>query len=342
MLLSNGPSNQIKTSQKLPLVDLHRHLDGNINVATICALAKQFNVSLPSYNTNELAKYCQINDRTSDLLSFLAKLDYGVSVLGDYHACERIAYENVCDAAEQGLDYVELRFSPNYMAKAFSLDLDKVVEAVILGVKRGVSELKIEVNLIGILSRSYGVKECEDELNAILSFHKDIVALDLAGDELNYPASLFKQHFQTARDKGLLITVHAGEADGPKSIWQAIDLLGAQRIGHGVAAVQDKALMDYLKGNNIGVEACLTSNYQTGTYIDTKSHPINKFIEHGISVSLNTDDPGVSNITINDEYALAKSVVGLDETQILYLKRCGFEQAFMNDEQRLKVLSAIS
>jgi adenosine deaminase len=323
----------------LPLVDLHRHLDGNINVETICDLAKQFNVQLPSFDPAVLAKYCQITDRTSDLLAFLAKLDYGVSVLGDYKACERIAFENVKDAYEQGLHYVELRFSPNYMAKAFDLDLDKVVAAVINGTKKGCLDFKVEVNLIGILSRSYGVKECENELDAILNHHKDIVALDLAGDELGFPAELFEQHFKKARDKGLKVTVHAGEADGPKSIWQAIEVLGASRIGHGVAAIQDQDLMQYLKEHNIGLEVCLTSNYQTGTFIDIASHPIKEFIAQGLSVSLNTDDPGVSNITIQDEYELVKNVINFDDKQRDYLKKCGFEQAFMSDAQRSRVLA---
>jgi adenosine deaminase len=327
------------TNSSLPLVDLHRHLDGNINVNTICDLAKQFDVQLPSFDPALLVKYCQITDRTSDLLAFLAKLDYGVSVLGDYKACERIAFENVKDAYEQGLHYVELRFSPNYMAKAFDLDLDKVVAAVVKGTKQGSLAFAIEVNLIGILSRSYGVKECKNELDAILSHHKDIVALDLAGDELGFPAEMFESHFNEARERGLKVTVHAGEADGPKSIWQAIEVLGATRIGHGVAAIQDQNLMHYLKQHNIGLEVCLTSNYQTGTYIDTASHPIKQFIAQGLNVSLNTDDPGVSNITIQDEYDLAKNILNLDDKQITYLKKCGFEQAFMSDAQRSRVLA---
>ena len=317
----------------IPTVDLHRHLEGNINTTTICQLAQEFGVDLPSYEPNELAKHCQIQDKTSDLLAFLAKLDYGVSVLGNEIACERVAFENVKDAFEQGIDYVELRFSPNYMAKAFSLDLDKVVDAVISGIKKAQREYPIIVNLIGILSRSYGVKECDDELNAILNHKSKITALDLAGDELGFPASLFKEHFSKARAVGLEITVHAGEADGSQSIWQAIEYLGASRIGHGVAAKDDNKLLDYMRLNNIGIESCITSNYQTGTYTDTKNHPIAHFLASGVSVSLNTDDPGVSNIDIEHEYKVAREVVGLTQVQLIEIKKMGLAQAFASHSQ---------
>ena len=327
--------------QTQPIVDLHRHLDGNINVSTICELAHKFAVKLPSYEPSTLARYCQINDRTSDLLSFLKKLDYGVSVLGDYEACKRVAFENVEDAYRQGLHYVELRFSPNYMAKAFSLDLDKVVEAVIEGVDKGRREFPIVVNLIGILSRSYGIKECSSELSAILNTYQQFVAVDLAGDELGFPADLFETHFEKVKAAGLKVTIHAGEADGPESIWNAIEKLGASRIGHGVAAIKDARLRSYMKSKNIGIEACLTSNYQTGTFTDIANHPIKVFLHEGLAVSLNTDDPAVSNIDIKSEYELAMSTIGFNEKEINQLKINGFNQAFMTSEQRSRVLQLV-
>ncbi|NVK58161.1 MAG: adenosine deaminase, partial [Alteromonadaceae bacterium] len=295
----------------LPAVDLHRHLDGNIRPETIWALAAKHNVELPAKNLEELLPLCQIQDKTADLLAFLAKLDYGISVLADVDACYQIAYENMQDAQQEGLDYVELRFSPYYMAQTHQLNIADVVAATVQGCADGERDFGVKHNLIGILSRTFGTDACTKELNGLLAHRDNIVALDLAGDELGYPAPLFVEHFKQARDAGWHITVHAGEADGPQSIWNAIELLGANRIGHGVAAREDKQLMAYLATHRIGIESCPTSNYQTATVVDTHNHPMKQFLEAGIEVTLNTDDPGVSALTLADEYKVAKEVIKL-------------------------------
>lgn len=321
-------------NRHLPIVELHRHLDGNIRPSTIWALMQKNDIPNKVKNEQELMSLVQIKDKTSDLLAFLSKLDMGVSVLASVDDCFRIAYENVEDAAHSQLDYVELRFSPFYMAKSFNLSMDAVVEAVSLGIEQGMKDFPVKCQLIGILSRTFGVDACLQELNALLNYRNKLCGLDLAGDELNFPAQLFKQHFIKARDAGLNITVHAGEADGPQSIWNAIHLLGAQRIGHGVAAIQDTQLMDYLAKHNIGIEACLTSNYHTATVSDLSSHPIKQFLEHGMQVTLSTDDPGVSAIDIAHEFNLAKTVLGLTKEQLESIQHFGVKQAFLNSQEK--------
>ncbi len=316
------------TEQALGLVDLHRHLDGNIRPAMIWKLAQQNKITLPVDSLSELTKLTTIQDRTSDLMHFLSKLDYGVSVLANIDACYEVAYDNVVSAKSENLDYAELRFSPYFMSKKFGLPMKDVVSAVVQGVKDGNRSLGTRYQLIGILSRTFGVDACQRELDAILSQSSDFVGLDLAGDERGYPAALFVQQFKQARDHGLHITVHAGEAAGSESVWDAIKLLGAERIGHGVAVAEDKKLIDYMRKHDIGIESCLTSNYQTGTWTQLSTHPLKLFIEQGLSVSLNTDDPAISNITIQDEYTLAKDVLNLSATQINTLKANGHRQAF--------------
>ncbi|WP_336821555.1 adenosine deaminase, partial [Cedecea sp. VD20] len=222
----------------LPLTDLHRHLDGNIRAQTILDLGRQFNLSLPANTLETLRPHVQVVETAPDLVSFLQKLDWGVKVLGDLEACRRVAWENIEDAARNGLHYVELRFSPGYMAMSHNLPVAGVVEAVIEGVRQGCRDFGVEARLIGIMSRTFGEAACEAELNALLAHRDSITALDLAGDELGFPGSLFLNHFNRARDAGWRITVHAGEAAGPESIWQAIRELGAERIGHGVKAVE--------------------------------------------------------------------------------------------------------
>lgn len=326
--------------ERLPLIDLHRHLDGNIRLSSILDFALQHGFPLPADNVTSLSNFVYIQDQTSDLLAFLKKVDIGVSMLGSIDNCRRVAYENVIDAISEGLDHVELRFSPYYMAKSHELPVGAVVEAVVDAVESANKEYQYNAKLIGILSRSFGVKACQKELEAILGVSSSsIVGLDLAGDEKNYPASMFTQHFTKARDAGLKITVHAGEADGPNSIWDAIHLLGATRIGHGVAAVEDVQLREYMALNQIGIESCILSNYQTGTWTNIASHPVKLFLEQGIPVCLNTDDPGVSNNTLESEYALAKDVVRLSEKQIQTLKLNALEQAFLSENEKNAIKS---
>lgn len=319
---------------ELPLVELHRHLDGNIRPQTIWELAHQHNIALPAGSLRELIPLTQIQTQTADLLAFLAKLDYGVSVLADSDACYRVAYENMQDAKEQGLDYVELRFSPFYMARAFNLNLQAVIEAVHAGVKAGERDTGVKVQLIGILSRTFGTQTCQVELDALLACRDKIIALDLAGDELGFPAPLFEAHFQLARDAGWHISVHAGEADGPQSIWDAINLLGAERIGHGVAAIHDQTLMHYMAQKKIAIEACPTSNYHTATVTDTANHPLKVFVEQGMCVTLSTDDPAVSNINLAHEYKVAKQTIGLTDEQLNQIQLNALDAAFLSENEK--------
>ena len=324
------------------LIDLHRHLDGNIRVQTIIDLAEQYQLALPSYDLKALQKIVFVQDKTSDLLSFLKKLDVGVSVLGHVDACKRIAYENVEDAITEGLAHVELRFSPYYMAQAFDLPLEAVVEAVVAGVAEANHQYQYNAKLIGILSRSYGVDSCMQELQALLPYSKDLVAIDLAGDELGFPAHLFVEHFNKVRNAGLGVTIHSGEADVPKSMWDAIHLLGATRIGHGVNAYQDPKLMQHIADNKIGIESCLLSNYQTGTWTDIQTHPIRTFLDYGIEAFLNTDDPGISNNTLTSEYHLAQSQLDLNHQQIKLMQHNALKQTFLMKSDKDKLIDVLS
>lgn len=318
----------------IPLVDLHRHLDGNVRIGTIWELGQQHGIQLPACAAEALAPHVQIQGKEADLLGFLAKLDWMVAVLADLDAVRRVAYENVEDVALSGLDYAELRFSPYYMAMNHKLPLQAVVEAVIDGTNAGMRDFNTQVKLIGILSRTFGQQACLDEMNALVSCHQGLVAVDLAGDELGFPGELFNDHFKKARDAGLHVTVHAGEAAGAESIWQAINELGAVRIGHGVKAVEDAKLMDYLAKQRIGIESCPTSNLHTSTVASYDMHPLKQFMDAGLLVGLNTDDPGVSNIDIAHEYRIAQQELQLNAAQLQQLQRNGIEMAFLSDSER--------
>lgn len=323
--------------KNIPLTDLHRHLDGNIRPQTILELGQQFQIQLPANTLPELLPHVQVMDNQPDLLSFLSKLDWGVKVLGDLQACRRVAWENMQDAAQQGLDYVELRFSPFYMAMTHQLPLAGVVEAVIDGVRQGSRDFDLPAKLIGIMSRTFGQARCQQELDALLAHRDQITALDLAGDELGFPGELFIEHFKQARDAGWQISVHAGEAAGAGSIWQAIQTLGATRIGHGVKAVEDVKLLDYLAEHQIGIESCITSNLQTSTVADIRQHPLKTFLEHGILATINSDDPAVEGIDIQHEYLQAAPQAGLSEAQIRQAQQNGLSIAFLSVQEKQQI-----
>ena len=318
----------------IPLVELHRHLDGNIRLQTILDLGRQHNIPLPAWEVESLRPYVQVTDPQPGVMTFIAKFRWPLRVLVDAEACRRVAYENVEDAKLDGLDYIELRFSPWFMAEANGLNPTLVVEAVVDGIAAGARDFEVKINLIGILSRTYGAHIATQELEALLSQREHITALDLAGDEAQFPAEWFREHFRRARDAGWHITAHAGEIEGPESIWQAIRELKAERIGHAIRAVEDPVLLDYLAEHQIGIESCLTSNVQTSCVPDYPSHPLKTFLEYGIRATINTDDPGISGIDLPYEYNVAAPKAGLTEAQIRQAQVNALEAAFLTEEEK--------
>ena len=324
---------------QLPLVDLHRHLDGNIRPKTIWQLAQKNNIKLPADNFESFLPHVQITDSEADLIAFLKKLDWGVGVLKSLDDVVRIGYENVEDAFNANIDYAELRFSPYYIAMTHNLPIEGVVEAIIEGVNKGKEKFSTKTNLIGILSRTFGVDHCQSELNALLAYKDNLVAVDLAGDEYNFPGSLFDNHFKQVKDAGLNVSVHAGEAAGPESVWHAIKTLGATRIGHGVACANDQQLMDYMRDHQISIESCLTSNYQTGTIQNLAIHPVKTFLANDLLVCLNTDDPAVENIELAGEYQLAREVLQLSDAQITQLQRNAIQMSFLSESEKKALMN---
>lgn len=325
---------------RLPLIDLHRHLDGSVRLQTILDLGRRHNIPLPALDIEGLRPLVQVlPDRPAEaampgVMAFIAKFKWMTAVLADLDACRRVAYENVEDARGEGIDYIELRFSPWFMAEAHDLDPTGVVEAVLDGVGAGARDFGVKAKMIGIISRTYGPETAWQELEALLHHRDGLVALDLAGDEVNWPGTLFVEHFTRAREVAWRITVHAGESAGPESIWQAIRDLGAARIGHAVTAINDPALLDHMAEHAIGVESNLTSNVQTSTVPDYASHPIRSFMEHGLLVTLNTDDPGISAIDLRHEYEVAAPAAGLTSDQIRQAQCNALTAAFLSEEER--------
>lgn len=318
----------------LPLIDLHRHLDGSVRLETILELGLQHGLALPATDLEALRPYVQVTQAQPDILAFFKKFQWQTTVMVDYAACRRIAYENVEDAGREGIDYIELRFSPWFMAEAHGLHPAGVVEAVVEGVEAGRRATGVKASLIGILSRTYGPQVAWKELEALLSQKQALVGLDLAGDEANFPGEWFVEHFKKAREAGWHITVHAGEAAGPHSVWQALRELGAERIGHAVHAPEDPRLLDFMAERSIGIESSLTSNVQTSTVTGYAAHPLKLFLERGILATINTDDPGISAIDLRHEYEVAAPAAGLTAGQIRQAQQNALEIAFLSQAEK--------
>lgn len=326
-------------SPDIPLAELHRHLDGSTRLQTILELGLQHNLPLPARTLEELRPFVQVSSPQPGVMAFIEKFKWMTGVLVDYDACRRIAYENVQDAWREGIDYIELRYSPWFMAEAHHLQPEGVVEAVTEGIRAAEQDHPIRVNQLGILSRHYGPEIAMKELDAELALAHQFAGLDLAGDEAHFPGELFREHFRKARDAGWHITVHAGEAAGPRSIWQAVRELGAERIGHAVHAPEDPSLLDFLRENRIGIECNITSNVQTSTVADYPSHPMRLFMENNILATINTDDPGISAIDLPYEYEVAAPRAGLSPAMIRQAQENALTTAFLTEDEKAALRS---
>lgn len=326
---------------QLPLIDLHRHLDGSIRLQTVLEVAEAQGIALPGHDLESLRPHVVVQGRAAGLMDFIGRFRWLTAILHDLETCRRVAYENVVDARGEGIDYIELRFSPWFMAETHGLDPAGVVEAVADGVVAAERDTGVRAQLIGIMSRTYDTETCHRELDALLAHRDHLVAIDLAGDEQKFPAGQFRQHFGRAREAGLRVTVHAGEVAGPASVWAAIRELGAARIGHGIRSLEDPPLVDFLVERRIGLEIAITSNVHVGVVEAYADHPVKRILEAGILANLNTDDPAISGIDLRHEYEVAAPRAGLTPAQARQAQANALEMAFLSDAEKEALLKRV-
>ena len=323
-----------------PVVELHRHLDGNVRTATVLDLARRHGIALPAWTEEGLRPHLQILEPHPDLMAFLGKFDLLRQVIVDEAAVRRITRENLEDAVAEGIDHVELRFSPLFMAETHGLDSRGVAEAVCDAVEDARGDLPVSTRLIGIVSRTFGPERGWVEVEAAVACRdRGVVALDLAGDEAGWPGELFVEHFRRARDAGLRLIAHAGEAAGAASVRQAVEGLGAERIGHGVRAVEDDSVVALLAERRIPLEVCPTSNLHTSVVASYADHPLPRLIARGVVATLNTDDPSISGIDLPHEYRVAREEMGLNAGELARLQRNAFDAAFLTAGERVELLA---
>jgi len=330
-------SNISEKMRNFPKVDLHRHLEGSIRVETFIDIARKENVHLPTYDLGEFRRLIQVNDDPPDFLNFLNKFKVVRNFYPNRGAIERIAYEVAQDAAQDNVKYLELRYSPTHFACGGRFREDDVIRWISGAIERAMDDYDIEVIPIVTISRDYGIDLAEYTVNIAVQYAgRYFYGLDLAGDEVNNPARPFIHLFKIAKDAGMGLTLHAGEAGGPENVLEAVKIFGCDRIGHGIKAAESEEAMAILKKNNIMLEICPTSNIHTGVVDSFESHPLRMFYEKGILVSLNSDDPMISNITLTDEYVNAVTKMGCNEEDLKRFNRMALEHSFHPDKERLQ------
>jgi len=323
----------------MPKVDLHRHLEGSLRLETLVEIAREHGLDLPSWDPEELRPYVQIVDDPPDFHGFLAKFRLLRRFYSNREAVTRLAYEAVVDAANDNVKYLELRFNPVALSAVQGFDYAEVTEWVIEATHRAESEHDIRVRLIVQIGRDESLSVARRVAEVAVAYQSGgIVGLDLAGDEVSHPAARFADIFRWAKGQGLHITVHAGEAGPADNVRQAVERLGAERIGHGVRAGDDPELLQLLTQRAVTLEMCPTSNLQTGVVVALSRHPLCDYHQAGVRVTINTDDPSISNTTLTDEYAVALHAMGVTLPSLRRMIINAARAAFLPDPERQQLV----
>jgi len=331
---------------KVPKVLLHDHLDGGLRTETVIALADRINYKkLPTTDPNKLSDWFFEGANKGNLVEFLKGFEHTCAVTQTRESLERVAYEMVEDMHNDGVVYVETRFAP-VLHLDDGLYYDDVITAVLTGLEKGKRDFGVGYGLILCAMRNM-TNSLEIAELAVNYRHKGVVGFDLAGEEGGYPPKKHIDAFQFISRENFNITIHAGEAFGKESIWQAIQICGSHRIGHATrlredivfdshgSIVQLGDLAQYILDKRIPLEICLMSNVHTGAVDKLENHPFKKLFDAKFRVFLNTDDRLMSNITLTDEYVTATNVFGITLDDIEKLNINAMKSAFIPHNEKL-------
>lgn len=312
------------------MIELHLHLDGSLRPKTVWELGKQQGIDLSAKDIEELKFMMEVPDDCKTLHECLERFDLPLKVLQTDDAIERVSYEIVEDLSKLGIDYAEVRFAPQLSTNK-GLTQSEVVEAAINGVKRGMKDFpSIKCGLILCCMRGENIQDKNIEtIEVAKKYLGDVVcAVDLAGAESLYPTEIFEPVFKKANEYNLPRTIHAGEAAGPDSIRKALSY-GTKRLGHGVNAIYDKELMKELIDNEVTLEVCVKSNYQTKVVESIEEHPIKKLFDAGVRVTVNSDNMTVSATNIHKEIEILKNRLGFTDEDIEKMQKYAEEARFI-------------
>jgi len=316
-------------------IDLHIHLDGAVTLDIAKKLAKLQNIELPASNDKELEKMLQVPETCANLNDFLSCFALPVSLMQTYEGLKEAAYSVAEKMASQGVVYGEIRYAPQLHTTKLMTQED-AINAVL----EGVGKSKLKANIILCLMRGDGNEsenlETVNLAKKYLVSDGGVVALDLAGAEALFPTAKYKNIFAKVKEYNIPFTIHAGEADGAQSIALAIEY-GASRIGHGVRAFEDPKVLQSIIDNGIPLEMCPTSNRQTLAVADMSSYPFMDYLNRGVKVTLNTDDPGIEGTEIGKEFLYMEKTFGLNEEQKRKVLQNSIDAAFTTNQVKAEL-----
>jgi adenosine deaminase len=325
----------------IPKVDLHRHLEGSLRLRTMSEVSRTLNLGLPQ--TGQLRTMVQINDdEPYTFENFLRKFETLRLFYRSPEIIARITREAIKDAALDGVRYLELRFTPVALSRAEKFDLGKVMDWVIAGMQQAVQETGIQVRLIASVNRHEG-PEVAKQVVSLAADRRDrgLVGVDLAGNEAYYSCMPFDGVFRDAHSAGLHVTIHAGEWGGAQNVVEAIEFLGAERIGHGIRVMEDPRAVALARERGTVFEVCMTSNYQSGVIQNLAAHPLPAMLAAGLNVTINTDDPSISKICLSDEYRLAVETLGIPQQTLYALILNAARSSFLSEEGKRELISSL-
>ncbi len=336
--------------RRAPKVVLHDHLDGGLQPETIIELADEAGYGdLPASEPGALAAWMQQGADRKDLTLYLETFAHTVGVMQTPEAVARVARECAEDLAADGVVYAEVRFAPELHGER-GLSLDGAIEAVLEGLAQGSSGTDLTVRTICTamrhLHRSVEVAEA-----AVRWRDRGVVAFDIAGPEDGHPPDDHLAAFQFCHRENFHITVHAGEAYGPRSIWKALQFCGAERLGHGIRIIEDISvdgsdrtlgrLAHYIRDRRIPLEVCPTSNVNTGVFASVADHPIDTLVDLRFRVTVNTDNRLMSNVSMTSEMAALVDAFGYDWARLRWLTVNAMKSSFLPFRERLQIIEDV-
>lgn len=321
-----------KLIKTLPKAEQHVHIVGSTRPETLLWLIEEGNIDMPFETVDDVRRFFQYRD----FPHFISVYCTVVNCITNENQFERLTYEMLACDARCNVRYVEASFSaPDHVRRG--LDYGRMLDAINRGVQRAHSDFGIECNLRIDVVRDYGADAGMQVLDWIESKDDNVISIDLGGSEERFPPKPFAPVYRRAREIGLHLVAHAGEAAGAQSVWDAVKHLGVERVGHGLAASTDPELMNYLVKRGIAIEACPISNMRTGVISSLESHPIRTFMQQGLRVSVNSDDPSMFDTDMNNEYLQLYRRLNFTIPELFKLSLNAIDSSFISEEKKMKM-----
>ena len=322
----------------LPKAELHVHHIGSASPHTVAQLAARHDGATPvPADPEQLAAYFTFTDFAHFIDVYLSVVD----LIRDAEDVWTLTYDIARDLAAQNVRYAELTLTP-YSSVVRGIPPEAFCDAVEDARRRAADDFGLQLRWCFDIPGEAGEEAGDITLDMALLMRPDgLVSFGLGGPELGVPRSMFAEHFSAARAAGLHSVPHAGESTGPESIWEALDTLGAERIGHGIAAARDEALLARLRDQAIPLEVCPTSNVCTRAVPSLAEHPLPALVAAGVPVTINSDDPPMFSTTLSREYAIAAELLKLDEAGIAELAKAAVRASFLDEPGKRGLLAEI-